>query len=715
MPDGQDGPATGLPLLSIGVDIGGTFTDFLMIDPRTGTFRTAKLPTTLDDRSAGFLAGLSKVGADPSAIAWLVHGTTAGTNAVLERKGAVTGLVTTAGFRDVLELGRRTRPHPWGLTGEFEPLIPRPFRLEVPERMDAAGRVVTPLDEEALAGALRTLLGMGAEALVIHFLHSYANPAHEERALAIAREIWPTPHVVAGHRVVSEIREFERGSTAAIHGMIRPVVSTYVEETERALRRAGFSRDLLIMQGNGGIMAASVVGDHAVQTVMSGPAAGALAAAALGRAAGYPNVITGDMGGTSFDTAAIVAGVPVVSAEKDLAYGVPVRVPMIDIHTIGAGGGSIARVGPSGILTVGPDSAGATPGPIGFRRGGTEPTVTDANLVLGRLNPAAITGTSTAAQIPEIARVFAERIGGPLGLDAVEAAEAVIAVAVADLAGAIRLVSIEKGHDPRDFALMPFGGAGPLHAAALAREIGLPTVVVPRFPGLTSALGCVLADVRHDHVATVNKPLRQLDVEPVEAVLAGHRADGLALLAREGVATDRIVVTHEADLLYRGQSHVVRLPFTAPGIDTAAIESALVAHYRSRFGIVLEEMTPMLAAVRTTVIGRREPLDLAVFRPPETGAATPHGRRPVRLGGAWVDTPVFLRDDIGAGATLEGPAVVEQMDATLVIEPGWTAEVDRVGNLVLRDRTAPPAGERSPAFGRATADAERELQGRDVR
>ena len=446
--------------ISVGVDVGGTFTDFLMLDSASGSFATAKVPTTVDDRAKGFLQGLAELGVSPAEVGWLVHGTTAGTNAVLERNGAHCGLITTQGFGDVLELGRRTRPHAYGLSGNFEPLIERRFRREVPERVDAQGRIVTELDEAALRAAVEELIADGVESLAIHFLHSYINPDHERRAVAIARELWPNPHVIAGHEIIREVREFERGSTAAIHASIAPIVSQYITRVADRLRDGGFANELLIMQANGGMMSSRLIGDHAAHTVMSGPAGGVLAAAQIARASGFDKIITGDMGGTSFDVALVVGGEPVITAEKDLAYSVPIRIPMIDMHTVGAGGGSLARIDKAGMLRIGPQSAGSFPGPIGFDRGGDKVTITDANFLLGRLNPQAITGSDKPAPLERIRAAMQADIGDPLGLDADRAASAIVDVAVADMAGAIRLISIEKGHDPRDFALMPFGGRG---------------------------------------------------------------------------------------------------------------------------------------------------------------------------------------------------------------------------------------------------------------
>ena len=670
--------------ISVGVDVGGTFTDFLLIDSARQEFRVAKLPTSAE-RAQGFLDGIAALDVAPSSIDWLVHGTTAGTNALLERKGARCGLVTTRGFRDVLELGRRTRPHAYGLSGSFEPLIPREHRLEVRERVDARGRIIEALDEDEVRAAVATLLAAGVESLVIHFMHSYANPAHEERCLEIVRPLWPNENVVAGHAIIREIREFERGSTAAIHGAIRPIVTRYIEEVAQRLRAKGFRRDLLVMQANGGMMSASVVGENAAQTVMSGPAAGVLAAAEIAKAAGIEKVITADMGGTSFDVAVVVDGKPLVNTEKDLAYSIPIRIPMIDIHTIGAGGGSIAKIDAAGMLRVGPESAGSFPGPIGYARGGQRPTITDANLLLGRLNPNVVTGSDRAAPLDRIEAAIASDIGRPLGLSAIEAAAAIVDVAVAGLVGAIRLVAIEKGHDPREFALLPFGGAGPLHAVTIARELGIPRVLVPSLPGLTSALGCILADVRHDFVRTLNRPLADLDANEVDAVFAEQVAAGRALLARERVEVERVNLLHEVDLLYRGQSHVIRIEVKSPGFDSGRVLADFIGYYNDRFGISLPEMVPMLVNARTTVLGIRQPTDLRLFRPKEGRgiAVAQSGERTVYFAGAWHKTRIYRRQTLPVGVRLEGPAIVEQLDSTLVLDPGSEARVDELGNLIV--------------------------------
>ena len=689
------------PVFRVGVDVGGTFTDVFAFDGESGRFEIAKVASTPAAQADGFMAGIDASGAPAASIETVVHGTTVATNAILERKGAKCGLVATRGFRDALELGRRTRPNRWGLTGSFEALIPRELRLDVTERIDAQGRVVVPLDEDELSDAVTTLRDAGCEALVIHFLHAYANAAHERRAADIARELWPNAFVSTGSEVLSEIREFERASATALNGWVQPLMALYIGATERRLADAGFRHQLLLMQGNGGMMSTRTASRAAAQTVLSGPAAGAIAAARLCQAAGFDNVLACDMGGTSFDLTLIRDGRPAVTNEKDLAYSVPLHLSLVDIHTIGSGGGSIARVDASGLLRVGPESAGASPGPICYGRGGEAPTVTDANAVLGRIDAASLAGDLAPANLEHVRARIVETIGKPLGLDAEDAAAAILAVADNQMANAARMVSIEKGHDPREFVLFAFGGAGPMHAAAIARELGIPRVLVPRFPGITSALGCVLADVRHDYVRSLHRPLADVDPELGQSVLDEQAAAGRALIESEGVAVTAIDVVHEADMLYRGQSHVFRVPVVGPGFDPERIRATFTEHYRRRFDIALPEMVPMLVNLRTTVIGRRATFDLASLAVAQDGAGTNDprtGARPVRFDGEWHETAVYDRAALTPGATIEGPAIIEQLDTTIPVEPGVVAEVDGFGNLLIpvprgSERSAGDAGD----------------------
>lgn len=669
-----------------GIDVGGTFTDLIAVNGTTGEVRLAKVPTTPDNQAFGVLAAIESAGLDLSAIALIVHGTTTTTNALLERKLARTGLITTKGFRDVLELGRRTRPQSYGLTGSFEPLVPRELRLEVPERVDADGNVVTPLDEDAVRRAIVQLREAGCEALVIHFLHSYINHDHEARALAIARELWPNRYVTAGHLILSEYREYERGVTAAVNASVQPVLDRYIERLVSELKQRGFDRDLLVMQGNGGTVAAGLVAETAVNTVMSGPASGIIAAAYTATAARIANVITYDMGGTSTDVGLIRDGVPTVSAELELEYAMPIHVPMVDVHTIGAGGGSIAFLSDAGMLQVGPRSAGAMPGPICYGRGGSEPTITDANLLLGRLNPDKLLGVDNPVSLAHVRTIFQARIGKPLGLDATQAAAAIIRIANDKMAGAIRMVSLARGHDPRDFSLFPFGGAGPLHAAALARELGIPRLLIPMRPGITNALGCAAADLRHDYVNTVNKPLATLDESLVTRTLEAQISEGRATLAREGVATEGLRLLHFADMQFQGQSHILTVTLPDTAVSRAQLQERFEAAYWERFGVELPEIRAVLVNLHTAVIGLRSRFDLALLGrndPAPTLAGAQSAQRQVWFDGGMRATPVYQREKLPADARFEGPAIVEQLDCTTVIEPGNQVSLDALGNLIV--------------------------------
>lgn len=670
----------------VGIDVGGTFTDLIALDRNSGAVRLAKVPTTVENQAVGVIAALQAAGVALGAVEAIVHGTTTTTNALLERKIAQVGLITTKGFRDVLELGRRTRPQPYGLTGSFEPLVPRELRLEVAERMDADGQVVTPLDESGVRDAVETLRARGCDALVIHFLHSYLNPAHERRAFEIARAAWPDGHVTAGHAVLSEYREYERGTTACVNAAVQPVLHRYIARLQGELHKRGFGRDLLVMQGNGGTVSAAIVAEAAVNTVMSGPASGVMAAAFTARESGCPNVITYDMGGTSSDVGLIRDGRPQVSSELELEYAMPIHVPMVDVHTIGAGGGSIAFINPAGMLQVGPESAGASPGPICYGRGGTRPTITDANLVLGRLNPDGLLAVERRVPVDEVRKAVAEQIGRPLGLDADAAAAAILRIANDRMAGTIRMVSLAKGHDPRDFALFAFGGAGPLHAAALARELAIPQVLIPARPGITNALGCVVADLRHDFVNTVNKPVSALDMAQVQAILEGQIDEGRATLAREGVVVEGVTLLHAADMQFQGQSHILTVPLAGTALTRGELQRAFEEAYWRRFEVELPEIRAVLVNLHTAVIGRRPTVDLAALAAGQSApdlADARSGQRRVWFEGGFRDTPIYRREKLPRGAGFDGPAVIEQMDCTIVIEPGNRVSMDRLGNLVV--------------------------------
>ncbi|WP_436643350.1 hydantoinase/oxoprolinase family protein [Microbaculum sp. FT89] len=665
-----------------GIDVGGTFTDLVIHEngPDGPAVRIAKVPTTLPNQAEGVLSAIALAGVGPADIDLLIHGTTATTNAILERKVAIVGLITTAGFRDTLELGRRTRPRPYGMTGVFSPLVPRDRRLEVDERMDVNGQVVRPLDEAGVAAAARALLAMGCESVVIHFLHAYANPAHELRAGEIVREIWPNDYVTLGHALLSEFREYERGTTASVNAAVQPILDRYVHRLQGELEARGFAHDLLVMNGNGGTVSARLVARDAAKTVMSGPASGVIAAAATLRQTGLANAITYDMGGTSTDVALIHGGVPEVSSELSIDYGLPIHVPMVDVRTVGAGGGSIASINAAGVLRVGPESAGSAPGPISYGRGGTEPTITDANMTLGRLDPAGLTAVEGTVDVDAVRAHIDAALARPLGYTSEEAAAAVLKLANTHMAGAIRLVSLSRGYDPRDFVLFAFGGAGPLHAVAIARELGIPEVLVPARPGLTNALGCLVADLRQDLVNTVNEPLATLDMAAVKATLEAQRAQGQAVNAASRDEIAETVVLHGADMQFRGQTHLIRVPIPSPDVSREALQALFEDAYFSRFNVRLPEIRAVLVNLVTSVIGKRRGIELSSLAGTAEGEAR-IGTRALYADGNWHEAAIYARDRLRPGDTFAGPAVVQQIDATTVVEPGATARVDAVGNL----------------------------------
>ncbi|MGF7161182.1 N-methylhydantoinase A [Rhodoligotrophos appendicifer] len=668
-----------------GIDVGGTYTDLVLYETGSGGsfVRLAKVPTTLPNQAVGVLRAIEAAGATPAQLDLIIHGTTATTNAILERKIAAVGLITTRGFRDVLELGRRTRPNAYGMVGAFEALVPRERRFEVTERMRVDGTVVDPLDEGQVAAAAERLLALGCESIVVHFLHSYANPAHELRAGEIVRALWHNAYVTLGHELLSEFREYERGTTASVNAAVQPILDRYIRRLADDLAAGGFTRDLLVMNGNGGTVTARHVGREAVKTIMSGPASGVMAAAATLQQSGLANAITYDMGGTSTDVALIHGGIPEVSSELAIDYGLPIHVPLVDVRTVGAGGGSIAAINAAGMLQVGPESAGSSPGPIGYGRGGTRPTITDANLLLGRLDPAALTAVDASTGLDPLREAIDREIARPLGLSPEDAAAAIIHLANTHMAGAIRVVSLSRGFDPRDFVLFAFGGAGPLHAVAIARELGLPEVLVPARPGLTNALGCLAADLRQDFVNTVNIGLDAIDMTLVAELLGQQRREGEAVNGAEQDEIVETIVIHGADMQFRGQTHLIRVAIPSPDISREALQSAFEEAYFARFQVRLPEVRAVVVNLVTSVIGRRRSFpvkSLIDIRSRSTAAIT----RPLYASGRWHEARILDRDQLQPSEVIEGPAVIQQFDATTVVEPGSVATVDAIGNLRIK-------------------------------
>src|SRR5215203_69643 len=670
------------PKVIVGVDVGGTFTDVFLLEAANSRFRTAKVPSRRGDESQCFMNGLDTLGG-AGTLHSIVHGTTVGTNTLLERRGPKIGVITTRGFRDVLEMRRRDRRRTWGLWGDFLPIADRDVRVEVNERTLADGSIRTVVDPAEVRAAAQYLLDKGAASIAIVFINSYANAANERGAMAAAREVWPNDFVTASHEVLSEIREFERSSTTAINAYLQPVVASYIGKLESELKTQGFPGQLHIVQSNGGIMSTATARKLPVRTALSGPAAGVVAGAAIAKASGFDNLITCDLGGTSFDVSLIAGGKVSVAAQTTIDFGMVIRTPMIEITTIGAGGGSIASVDRGGLLQVGPESAGSIPGPVCYGQGNTRPTLTDAQVVLGRINASRPLGGELKALDVEAAKAaIATHVGAPLGLDATAAAAAIVRVADARMAGAIRLVSIERGHDPARFVAMPFGGGGALHVSALIREMGLKSALVPRFPGITSALGCVLADLRHDMVQTVNLMLEGLDAAALERRMQAGGREASAVIAGSGIAVERIYVLYELDMHYLGQTHTVAVPLRVSqgdnlGVSEKMVRAAFEAAYLASFSHLLPGLAMRIVSLRVAAIGRRPAFDFSVFAPDPSASLDKarSGLRPVWFDGGWRDTGVWARLDLPVNAKIAGPAILEQPDATTVIEPGLAGRI----------------------------------------
>ncbi len=681
----------------IGIDVGGTFTDLFVLDINSQQASIFKVPSTRGEEAKGFLTGLLRACPQVSSIASIIHGTTVATNALLERKVARCGLITTRGFRDVLEMRRRDRPETWGLKGSFTPMVPRDLRLEVDERVLADGSVHTTVNLDEVRAAVGALLALGCESVCVFFINAYANFSNEQAAVERVRQLWPNRHVTASHEVLPEIREFERCSTAVLNACLQPVVGRYLERLAGELKSRDFAGDFLIVQSSGGVMSAATAGEIPVRTALSGPAAGVIACAHIASASGFANVITGDVGGTSFDVSLIVEGQATLAAQTSIDYGVVVRAPMIQIETIGAGGGSIASIDGGGLLQVGPESAGSNPGPACYGRGGTRATLTDANVLLGRIDASRPIGGGLleALNVDLARRAIEAQVARPLNLDVWQAAEAILTVANARMAGAIRLVSIERGHDPRKFAYMPFGGGGALHACAMLREVGVDAAVIPRYPGVTSALGCVLADLRHDRVQTLSLMLDQLDVASLL-----HRVDDMSRQCQQRldaaqVPFERRIESIELDMLYVGQTHTLSVPVGRDELSRDGLQQAFEGCYRRAFSRVLTGIPVRVINLRYALVGVRPKFDLRILAPAggspaaagPTAAVPTHQTRDVYHGGTWLTARVYARLELPVACQIAGPAIFEQADTTTWLEPGFAATVDALGNLIVRKTT----------------------------
>ncbi|MGA3005459.1 MAG: hydantoinase/oxoprolinase family protein [Acetobacteraceae bacterium] len=676
----------------IGIDTGGTFTDVTILDRRNGVIRTAKTPTTPHDPSQGFAHaardGLAVMQATPAEVSRVLHGTTVATNLILESKGPPVAMLVTAGFRSVLEIGRQDIPRSGSLFEWVKPKRPVPPRLiwEIPGRIDHLGNEIQPLDEAAVRAAARAIAAAGITAIAVVFIHCYANPAHERRAAELIAAEHPSALVSLSSDVLPVFREYERAMTTVLNIYVMPAISAYVGQLEQRLTDQDIAAPLLLMKSSGGVTSARTVRRTPVETVLSGPAAGVVGANFIGQSAGFSDIIGIDIGGTSADISLIHHGQPGMTMAGKVADW-PVGRPMLDITTIGAGGGSIARVSVEGALTVGPHSAGAVPGPVCYGKGGTEPTVTDARLVLGHLPPYLLDGSFHLDT--EAARgAIAHKVAEPLGMSIEEAARGIISIVDHNMMGAIRVVSVERGHDPRDFVLVPFGGAGPLHGGSLARLMGISTILIPPAPGVLSALGLLVSNLRAEFTRTSLQRAGAVDLARLAAVFAALHAEAIAWLDQEAVPAAARRVTWHASLRYQHQGFELIVPWDGTAITEASLAGTIAAFHRlhEQLYTFAQEDTPVeIVTLRVDAEG--------AFAPPVMQALPPGGRPEAAITGeiliASANGPlrarIYDRTRLGAGDTITGPAVLTQLDATTLLLPGQSGTVHQLGSLIVRE------------------------------
>ncbi|HSW19758.1 MAG TPA: hydantoinase/oxoprolinase family protein [Ramlibacter sp.] len=677
---------------SIGVDIGGTFTD--LVGYRDGQLVLSKTLTVPSDPTAGVANAMRLAETKFSELDEFLHGSTTAINTVLERKGAPTALLTTEGFRDVYEIGRGNRPDAFDI--EFQrpqPLVPRHLRFEVSERLNARGEVLTPLDEDGVLALGRQLLDRGITSVAVCFLHSYANPAHEVAAGRLLRDAYPELFVTLSHEILREVREYERTSTTVLNAYVGPRVSNYLRLLQSHLSDNGFDGTIQIMRSNGGSMSLAHATIEPVSMMESGPVAGMIAAGYVARLLDMPQVIGFDMGGTTAKATLITNGVPAIEDGYYIggyATGQPMQLPVVSIVEVGAGGGSLAWRDEAGGLHVGPHSAGADPGPVCYGRGAKQPAVTDANLLLGRLNANRFLGGGMALDTAGAERVMNEQIAAPLGMSAVEAAAGVVQIADTAMALAVRAVSVRKGVDPRDAVMIAFGGAGPVHAAALCKEIYIPTLVIPKLPGNFSALGMLLAPWRHDIVRTFVSPLEMLDGQRVEKAFDELLQAARRQMAEDGLDVGLAVCEYFADLRYKGQEHSIPVPLPTPQSLTdsdSPVRATFDALHHMRYGHAAVGESIEVANLRLTLSLPRQGSDMEAFlsAPFVPEAARPEQTRKVVYDDPAnpVDARILWRPSLAPGFSFEGPAIVEEPNSTTVIYPGDVGRVTEHGHLVV--------------------------------
>lgn len=672
----------------LGIDVGGTFTDFTLLNAHTGVATHHKAPSTprnpAESIGTGIPAILAAAGAAGDDLRFLGHGTTVATNMAIERRGARTGLVTTGGFRDVLEVGRQLRPHLYDYA-QTKPtqLVPRRRRYELDERLAYDGTVKSPFCGEAARELAACLSRDRVDAVAVCFLHSYRSPAHERRMGAILADALPDAYISLSSDVLPEFREYERMSTTVLNAYLGPAMASYLDAFFETVQALAPRTEPYTVHSNGGLMTAATVRDHPVRTCLSGPAAGVVGASETARSAGHPHLITFDVGGTSTDISVVRDARPAFTSARQVA-GFPVRAPMLDIHVIGAGGGSIAWRDDAGGLKVGPRSAGAVPGPVAYGLGGTEPTLTDANLVLGRLNPDALLEGAMPVDAAAARSAIEAKVAAPLGIAVDDAAAGMIEIAIANMSRAIRSVTTERGYDLGAFALFAYGGAGPLHAADLAVECRIPKIIVPEAPGTMCARGILLSDIVHDLVRSAIAPAEAGGWSRVCALFDEMRAEGEGLLARDGVDPEDRGYRHFIEARYAGQNHEVRVAMDRVGLDDFdAFLRGFAARHRQEYGYDIPGRAVETVNCRVQAVG-------AVSRPEPrfhggTGGmdAAVVARRPAYFAGDWIETAVYRRSALPVGVAFAGPAVIEEMSATTVVPPGQRAAVDGMGNIVV--------------------------------
>ncbi|MGA3001927.1 MAG: hydantoinase/oxoprolinase family protein [Acetobacteraceae bacterium] len=672
----------------VGVDSGGTFTDVCLFDDATGRIEVWKVSSTPDDPSLGIATGvaeaIARVGGTPDAVAWFGHGTTVATNALIQHRGARIGLITTDGFRDLLEIGRQKRPDLYDLMVDKPvTLVSRDLRLEVPERLRHDGSVELALDEVAFRAAVRRLRAADVAAVAVCFLYGFINAAHEVIASRILHEEFPEAFISISHDVAPEFREFERLSTTVVNAYLGPVMRGYIQRLGKRLRSLGVPATPHLTQSNGGVISFEQAERLPVRTVLSGPSTGVVGAREVGRLAGYPDLITFDMGGTSTDVALLNGGECRLAAEA-VVHGYPIKAPMLDIHTVGAGGGSIAYID-GGLLKVGPRSAGADPGPVCYGLGGTEPTVTDANVLLGLLNPRYLLGGRMTIR-HDLAREAIGGLAARLGLDPMATALGILSVVTANMVRAIRVISVQRGYDPRDYTLIAFGGAGPLHAARLAQELEIGRVLVPRNPGVLCAMGLLLTDLRADFSVTRLRTLEQAAVPEMADAFRSLSLRARSWFESEGIAAANQRIHRTVDMRYGGQNYELSVqlpdgPIGPHSID--ALAEGFAAMHRRLYGFAAEDEPVQLVTFRVEAIGIVPKATLT--QSAGGGFSAVPDLRPVWLqeAGGFVPCAVYDRDRLAAGDSFGGPAIVEQMDATTYVPSDMTARVDPWLNLIL--------------------------------